>query len=95
MIRFPDGSSVPGDFMTTLFDDAPDTVAGFQVIQHCDYSLTLRYVPVSKTSIEQVERVCDKLRKRFAAYSIDIRHEAVSAIGHDRGKTRFVVSEIK
>ena len=95
MIRFPDGSSVPGDFMTTLFDDAPDTVAGFQVIQHSDYSLTLRYVPVGDVSIRQVEKVCEKLRQRFATYSINIRSEAVSAIGHDRGKTRFVISEIK
>lgn len=94
IIRFPDGSSVPGDYMTTLFDDAPDSVGGFQVIQHKDYSLTLRYVPVNDASSDQVEKVCEKLRKRFSQYPISVKGEATTEISHDRGKTRFIVSEI-
>lgn len=95
VIRFPDGSSVPGDFMTTLFDDAPDVVAGFQIVQHEDYSLTLRYVPGSEKAAEAVNVVCGKLRARFDKCPIAIRSEATDAIAHDRGKIRFVVSEIK
>lgn len=43
VIRFPDGSWVPGEFLTTIFDHAPEAVRQFQIIQNSDYSLTLRY----------------------------------------------------
>ena len=95
IIRLPDGSSVPGDFMTTLFDDFPEAVAGFQVIQHADFSLTLRYVAANDSSALVVESVCEKLRKRFEKNAIIVNSEAVDCITHDRGKIRFVVSELK
>ena len=94
LIRFPDGSCVPGDFMTTIFDHAPDSVRGFQVIQHYDYSVTIRYIPASADSGKIVEDVCQKLRMRFETHSVSVNSEVVSEIPHDRGKTRFVISEL-
>lgn len=93
VIRFPDGSCVPGDFLTTIFDHAPGAVRQFQVVQHPDCSLTTRYVPASEQSAVVVAECCDRLRRRFSETGLPVNAEAVSGIVNDRGKTRFIVRE--
>ena len=93
VIRFPDGSWVPGEFLTTIFDHAPEAVRQFQIIQNSDYSLTLRYVPTTAQSDDVVNACCETLRKRFSSQGLPVRAEKVAAIPHDRGKTRFIIND--
>ncbi len=44
-VCFPDGTLISGEYLTTIFDDFPDTVIAFQVHQASDYSLTINVVP--------------------------------------------------
>jgi len=93
IIRLPDGGCVPGDFLTTIFDHAPDAVSRFQVVQRKDYSITIRYIPSSADSEKAVAEVCAKLQKMFNG--VKVSAEAVGCIDSDCGKVRFVVSEFK
>jgi len=45
-IRLPDGTSIPGEYWTTIFDDWPGAVKAFQVHQAGDWSVNVRYQPV-------------------------------------------------
>ena len=94
VIRLPNGNCIPGDFLTTIFDDYPDAVNGFQVLQRKDFSLVVRYVPAGTHSSAIVASVCKKLAARLVGSPIEIFSEVVSEIPHDRGKTRFIVSEL-
>jgi len=93
IIRLPGGGCVPGDFLTTIFDHAPEAVNRLQVVQHKDHSITIRYVPASTGSEAAVAEVCAGLGKQFGG--IKVSAEAVDEIPSDRGKIRFVVSEFK
>lgn len=93
IIRLPDGGCVPGDFLTTIFDHAPEAVSRFQVVQRKDYSITIRYIPSSGDSEKAVAEVCARLKKMFNG--LEVSGEAVDEIENDRGKVRFVVSEFK
>jgi phenylacetate-CoA ligase len=68
MIKLPDGTSISGDFMTTIFDDFPDAVKQFQLYQQKDKSIILKIVqrsdnPGSNTDIEKVmKRLYDATR---------------------------------
>lgn len=93
LIRLPGGGCVPGDFLTTIFDHAPEAVKRFQVVQHIDHSITIRYVPASAESQAAVAEVCARLKKSFGG--IAVSGEPVDEIVSDRGKIRFVISEFK
>lgn len=94
MIRFKDGSCVAGDYLTTIFDGDPEAVRSFQIVQSKDYTLCIRYVPLARDATRRVEVVANELRNRFATHKPVITIERVREIPSDRGKTRFIISEI-
>ena len=95
MIHFPDHSHIAGDFLTTIFDTAPLAVKSFQVVQKEDYNLLIRHVPGSPDCEEVIKQVCADLQKKVSFSSIKVSAEAVSQITHDKGKNRFIISELK
>jgi phenylacetate-CoA ligase len=94
LIRFKDGSSVPGEFLTTIFDDYPEAVSQFQFIQKKDYSLCIKFIPVSDKSIITVKNVIFTLEQIWKDKYVSIDCEEVETIPHDLGKIRFIISEI-
>lgn len=94
-VRLPQGASISGDYLTTIFDDYPEVIKAFQVRQASDYSIRVLYVPDSNTGSLQgvLERVNGALMKRTLS-QVPISFEPVSAIPHDRGKLRFVISDV-
>ena len=96
MFKLPDRSVLAGDYLTTLFDDFPEVVYAFQVIQKKDYSITIRVVPNRQhTDWSQIldnvkNRLVDKIRNQ-----VPVNLEIVKDIPSDQGKIRFVISEIK
>lgn len=93
-ILLPDGTSVPGEYWTTIFDDWPAAVKGFEVHQANDYAITVRYEPTGKDSeraIESVRRVLEcKLRGM-----VPLAFTQASLEANRNGKTRYVVSEVR
>lgn len=92
MIRLPSGRVLSGDYLTTLFDAYPFALSAFQVVQHRDLSLTIRYVPLSAEADAVVKKVvgdlAEKIRNEVAINTVMEEH-----IDHDRGKFRYVVRE--
>lgn len=95
LIQLPGGSCISGDYLTTIFDDYPGAVKAFQVRQQSDYSIRVLYVPDS--SGQELTAVLKKVRDGLVTRTmsrVPISFEAVGSIPHDRGKLRFVLSEV-
>jgi phenylacetate-CoA ligase len=93
-ILLPDGTAIAGEYLTTLFDAFPDAVVSFQVLQHADYSVTLRFVPnqACPNSAEALDTVTRNLLKVLKS-SVPVSACPVAATESDRGKLRCVKSE--
>jgi phenylacetate-CoA ligase len=95
-LTLPDGSKVSGDYLTTIFDDFPETVQAFQIRQGHDFSVRLLYVP-SPGEHRTDQAICfvkGELEKRCRGQAT-VLIQKVEAIPHDRGKLRFVISEVE
>ena len=86
----PNGGTVNGEYLTTIFDRTPDIVRGFRVVQHRDLSVTVEYVP-SDDDAPVLKVLTDFERTLNAGVPMEFRR--VASIPHDRGKLRFVVRE--
>jgi phenylacetate-CoA ligase len=96
IIRLPNGSSIAGDYMTTLFDDFPDAVKQFQVHQHADYSLEIRVIP--EVGIQNIDDTLTIVRKRLVtsiAGQTTVTIIKTNTIQQTGGKLRFVKSDLK
>jgi len=94
LIRLPDGKTVSGDYLTTLFDDQPDSVRQFQVHQKADYSIEILVVPDPAcadlpTTLAKVQKVLEaKLDGQVRVDVVQTRE-----IVQKGGKLRFVRSD--
>lgn len=87
----PNGGTINGEYLTTIFDRTPDIVKGFRVVQHRDLSVTVEYVPAGDDA-PVLEALSDFERMLNAGVPMEFRR--VASIPHDRGKLRFVVREL-
>ena len=90
-LTFPNGQCVSGEFWTTIFDDFPDAVSKFRVIQKADQSLRIEYVGGRSN-----EAPAELVRHRVSAMLEDcvpVTLAQVEEIRPDRGKMRYVVKE--
>ena len=94
-ISLKGGGFIPGEFLTTLFDDFPRAVAQFQVIQNEDYSLNLTYVANDgKHAEKELEQALNYIRALFEKADADFVLTPVKSIKHDAGKLRYVISKV-
>ncbi len=95
LITLPSGRRISGEYLTTIFDDYPDAVERFQVRQSADYSITIKIVCSHRdNAIEQVLKIVEQTVTRDTNNEVVVRIETVESIDADRGKLRFVVSDI-
>lgn len=95
MVRTPSGKSISGDYLTTIFDNTPDAVRQFQVFQAADYSLELRIVPNhSYTGLPLILKEVKQMLEKKLQGEVSIKMVQCDHIPHDRGKQRFVISEV-
>ncbi len=95
LIRLPDGQFVSGEYMTTIFDDAPDAVKQFQVHQKSDYSIELTVIP--NVSGNQLDSILNKIIFRLQEdlkKQVPISVRCVNSIAQKGGKLRFIRSDI-
>jgi phenylacetate-CoA ligase len=95
MIRLPSGRVISGEYLTTIFDAFPDSVKQFQVRQASDAAITVLCVP--NTECNELVSVLSQVRSSLEAkvdYEVLVLVKEVASIAHDRGKLRFVISDI-
>lgn len=87
----PSGKTINGEFLTTIFDGAPELVKGFRVVQHKDKNITVEYMPGTGDGA-QVEQLVKAFGNKLGG-EVAVRARQVTEIPHDRGKLRFIVRE--
>ena len=94
-VLLPDGGVISGELLTTIFDDTPDAVRQFQVHQAADYSITIRVIPNPDYAglAVRLEAVRCKLAD-LTGPVVTVRLESVREIPQERGKLRFVRSDV-
>lgn len=95
-ILTPSGITVDGIYLTTLFDDYPDAIIGFQLIQHKDFSITIRVVPSphNRALVEKAKTSAFDSLSKMTQNSVKIQVEEVDSLLSDRGKTRYIINEV-
>ena len=93
-IYLDDGTPVPGEYWTTIFDEHADDIRSFRVHQHKDRGIEITYEAASEDGAAAAHAVLSTLTAKFGpAARIQIRHG--SGAVNDRGKLRFVTSEVR
>lgn len=95
MVRLPDNTLLSGDYLTTIFDDFPEAVDAFQVLQKSDYSIVIKVVP--NLQHKGYTKIFDMVKARLEEKTrkqVHVKIEIVEEIQNDRGKTRYVISEV-
>ena len=85
----PSGKTINGEYLTTIFDSAPDVATNFRVIQHRDLSITVEYVPGAVALPESIPADFENA----IGHAVKVEFKKVGSIQADRGKLRFVVRE--
>lgn len=98
-IRTVSGALIPGEYLTTIFDDHFEYIDRFCIVQRKDYSLDIVIKPsgLGISASFELDQVINIVTKKFSAKvgkDIDFRIRIVKEIGHDGGKVRFVRSEL-
>ncbi len=94
IIKTPKGIIISGEYLTTIFDDYPDAVREFQIIQAKDYSIVLKYIPNTFEGLDDlIIKVVNDIKTR-TRNQIPITTERVEKIAHFKGKTQFIISEL-
>lgn len=90
----PSGKTINGEYLTTIFDNTPELVHGFRVIQHRDLSITIEYIPSSSSpsTLDSISQVLKAFSLRLGG-EVPVAFKQVESIPHDRGKLRFVIKE--
>jgi phenylacetate-CoA ligase len=95
MIRLPDGKFLSGEYMTTIFDEYPDAVKSFQVVQRKDFTLEILYVP--NTEFENLGNVLNKVKNVLLNKTngqAQIILQEINEISQSGGKLKFIRSEL-
>ena len=94
-IYTPKGLYVDGCYLTTLFDEFSELFSQFQLYQAKDYSITLK-VKIYQDNIEtrKALKKIQSILEKNTNYEIPIRILVVEHIDDDRGKIRYIISEI-
>lgn len=93
VLRLPDGTSVAGG-LTALFNGQPHAVRQFQIHQHADFSVTLRFVLGDSLDARASVQEAGLRLEGILGHAVPVVLEEVQIISHDSGKARPVVSDV-
>jgi phenylacetate-CoA ligase len=94
MILLPDGGRVAGDYFTTLFDPYVDEVRKFQVCQKTKNFICIKVVMGKPETFESLKAKLTKDLTKITRNQVELHFERVDHIEHDRGKYRYIISEV-
>lgn len=94
-IYTPDGLYVDGSYLTTIFDNYTSLVDQFQVYQYMDYSVTVFIKPINPdVDMSSIVSMIEQQIKKNVQNKIPVNIELVNRIKDDKGKIRYVISEV-
>jgi phenylacetate-CoA ligase len=93
-IKMPDGTTIPGEYWTTIFDDFSNEIKAFQVWQHKNYELEIRYEPHSVDGSDCALKIVEQRLKQKLRGRIALRFSESSLVVNKSGKIKFVHSEL-
>lgn len=95
-VKLPDGQCMSGEYLTTIFDDTPDSVRQFQVHQKADYSIEVLVVPnPAEQNMDAIlTSVLTKL-KHDVKNQVPVTVNKVTEIYQKGGKLRFIRSDVQ
>jgi phenylacetate-CoA ligase len=92
--RFPNGTCISGEYLTTIFDAFPAAVHQFQVRQAPDHSVRVLYVPNrAYAGLPEALKAVRTALEAKVQNQAQVSLEPVDSIPDDRGKLRFVLRE--
>jgi len=94
-IYTPDGLYIDGNYLNSIFDNYTVFINQFQVYQSTDYSITVYIKPYNKNN-ETLKAIGNvkKTIENNVQNKIPVTIEIVDHISDDRGKIRYIISEI-
>ena len=92
-IYLPDGTVLPGEFWTTIFDDWPLAIKAFQVRQQLNYDIVILYQPAATDAEAAVQAVQRELAQKLRGLvRLEFRQDTIDV--NENGKTHYVVSAL-
>lgn len=89
----PSGIHVSGESLTTLFDEYPDAIRQFQVVQRKDRSIVVNYVERdSRKACTVIPMIAASLAS-LVADEVTVEFVAVDSIPLIKGKLKFIIQE--
>ena len=93
-IVLPDGTVMAGEFLTTIFDDIPESVKQFQIIQRKDRSLDLNIVlNPENLGMEKIGALTRQHLQSRIQDQVGLRIHQVEEIRPHKGKLKFIIKE--
>ncbi|MDT0294042.1 phenylacetate--CoA ligase family protein [Mesonia ostreae] len=95
LVKLPNGGFIAGDYFTTIFDDYPDEVDGFQVHQKTDYSIDINIKSKGELNNKIIKNIKSIINQKTNNI-VSLRVNEVEEINNNSaGKNRFVISDIQ
>lgn len=94
-IYTPSGSIVEGSYLTTIFDDYPELVSHFQLVQSEDFSIEIKCV--LNDGIDENAAQFDGIKanlRRITNSELPIKFSFVPEIKSNGGKLKYIISEL-
>lgn len=93
-IEIPELGKIDASYLTTIFDKFPNSILAFQIVQHKNYSITIKYVPNLeydnyKNEVDDVFTLFTKIVENKIVVRLSQEIEILS----DRGKSRYIIKE--
>lgn len=93
-VLLADGSSISGEFLTTIFDDYADQINGFQVHQRSLYKVEIKVIMVNDANFNDLKlKIIENLKKLHNGL-IEFDFILVSEIPHFGGKLKYVINDL-
>jgi phenylacetate-CoA ligase len=90
----PDGTTLSGEYLTTIFDDYADYVNQFQVVQHKNLNISINVVFRADPSKKQeiINRTSDTLQSRIKG-KVKLTIKEVESLPCHEGKQKYIIKE--
>lgn len=94
-IKSPSGISVNGAYLTTIFDEFPELVDGFQIIQHEDFSIEINCALAEGISSDDhnFKKIKNQLELK-TNNELLVSFNFTRGLIQDGGKLKFVISKL-
>ena len=88
------GSSVSGEFLTTIFDEFVDDVKNFQLIQEREGELIIALVLEENKSFESIKQSVENALNNKTKGALKLQFKMVRSIKHQNGKTKYIINKL-